>query len=88
MAGCVCAVEFADGPVGGGDGGVGYERCAGGATGAVETEGEGRYGGYAGEEVLVGDFSRVWWGRLGERYFEIIFCEVVVEIVNAKSGSC
>ena len=40
--------------------------------------------------------KRSWWEilvgcggeDLGERYFEIVFGEVVVEIVDAKSGSC
>lgn len=54
MAGCVCAVEFADGAVGGGDGGVSYEGSAGRAAGAVVFKGEGGDWGDAGEKILHG----------------------------------
>ena len=53
LAGCVCAVEFADGAVGGGDAGVCHEGCAGGATCAVEAYGDGGHGGDASEKILM-----------------------------------
>lgn len=53
------AVKIADGAAGIGEGGVGYERSAGGAAGAVESEGKGCNRADAGEEVLV-------WRQLGD----------------------
>ena len=52
MAGCVCAVEFADGAVGGGDARVCHECYAGGATCAVEANGDGGHGSNPSKKIL------------------------------------